>query len=77
MFGGSDMIRLLKRAVASHSKLEMIYINKEKQISQRVIKVLDVEDQTVKAYCYTHRQFRTFNINNILSIGPIQKRRIV
>ncbi|GIN92753.1 hypothetical protein J22TS1_38040 [Siminovitchia terrae] len=68
------MIGLLKRAAGSSQRLELIYINKENKISQRTIKVLAVTESTIKAYCYTKRQFRTFKLANILSIGQIRRR---
>ncbi len=69
------MNALLKHAAGTEQRLEMIYINKNNQLSQRIIKVLDVTDSTIKAYCYHKRQFRTFLLSNILSIGPIRQRR--
>lgn len=69
------MQSLLKRAVGSRQRLEMIYINKNNQITQRIIKVIGVTESTIKAYCFTRRQFRTFNTANILSIAPVRQRR--
>lgn len=72
---GDDMKSLLKRAAESKQRLEMIYINRDNQLSQRTIKVIAVTDSTLKAYCYTKRQFRTFNLANILSVAPVKQRR--
>ncbi|RST60221.1 hypothetical protein D5F11_007115 [Siminovitchia terrae] len=69
------MKSLLKRAVESKQRLEMIYINRDNQMSQRVIKVIAVTDSALKAYCYHKRQFRTFNLANILSVAPVRQRR--
>lgn len=30
----------------------------------------------IKAYCYTKRQFRTFSLENVLSVGPIRRRGV-
>lgn len=65
---------MLIRAIDSQEKLEMIYLSNENKVSQRIIKVLAVSDASIKAYCYTKRQFRTFKLSNILSVGPIRKR---
>ena len=59
---------LLDRAVESQQMLEMIYIANDNQLSQRIIKVLKVTDDSIKAYCNTKRQFRTFKLDNILSV---------
>lgn len=69
------MKSLLKRAAGSRQKLEMIYLNNGGQLSQRIIKVIAVTESTIKAYCYSKRQFRTFNIANVLSIGPVRRGR--
>ncbi|MCJ8008132.1 hypothetical protein ACFFF5_10880 [Lederbergia wuyishanensis] len=68
------MIGIINRAVGTEQRLELIYINNDSQLSQRIIKVLAVTDKAVKAYCYTKRQFRTFKLENILSAGPFHKR---
>lgn len=65
---------ILLRAADSKNPLELIYINNDNQISQRIIKVLGVNDNQIKAYCYTRRQFRTFKLDNILSVAPHRQR---
>ncbi|WP_018663809.1 hypothetical protein [Heyndrickxia acidiproducens] len=67
------MKSLLLNAVESGERLEMIYISEKGEISQRIIKVLNVEDGSIKAYCCTRRQFRTFKLVNILSVGHLRK----
>ncbi|HBZ09095.1 MAG TPA: hypothetical protein DEO65_04295 [Bacillus bacterium] len=69
------MKSLLMRAVESKQSLELIYINRDNQLSQRIIKVIAVTDSAVKAYCYQKRQFRTFNLNYILSVDSVRQRR--
>ncbi|RST75259.1 hypothetical protein D4T97_008370 [Siminovitchia acidinfaciens] len=69
------MTGLLMRAAGSRQRLELIYINKNNQISQRIIKVIGVTESTIKAYCFSNKQFRTFNLANILSIAPVRQRR--
>ncbi|RST59962.1 hypothetical protein D5F11_009660 [Siminovitchia terrae] len=70
------MSGLLKSAAGSSQRLELVYINRDNQLSQRIIKVLAVTESTIKAYCYTKRQFRTFSLENVLSIGPIRRRGV-
>ncbi|KHD84198.1 WYL domain-containing protein [Heyndrickxia ginsengihumi] len=66
---------LLMRAVESGERLEMIYMSAKGDISQRVIKMLNVNSDSLKAYCYTRKQFRTFKLDNILSIVPFRQHR--
>jgi len=69
------MKRLLLNAAETSEKLEMIYISNKGEITQRVIKVEKVGEEYFRAYCYTRKQVRTFNMSNILSIGPLRKYR--
>ena len=63
---------LLLRAVSNGTILEMIYQDCKGNISQRRIKVLSVNDEAFRAYCYTRRQQRTFKLCNILSVGQVR-----
>ncbi|MFC5466767.1 hypothetical protein [Lederbergia graminis] len=63
------------RALGTNQKLELIYINKDNQITHRIIKVLAVTETSIKAYCYHKRQFRIFKIANILSVTPLRRSR--
>ncbi|MCM3110697.1 hypothetical protein [Lederbergia lenta] len=66
---------LLKRAAGTETKLEMIYLSNDGTVSQRIIKVLKVTDESVKAYCYYRKRFRSFKLENILSVGPLRQKR--
>ncbi|KOP79869.1 hypothetical protein ACFFHH_16200 [Cytobacillus solani] len=65
------MRSLLLKAAASGALLEMIYQDCKGNISQRKIKVLSVNEESFKAYCYIRKQQRTFKISNILSVGQV------
>ncbi|PKR82446.1 WYL domain-containing protein [Heyndrickxia camelliae] len=69
------MKSLLMRAVEYDEKLEMIYQSNKGEITQRIVKVEKVGEDYLRAYCFTRNQVRTFNISNILSIGPLRKHR--
>lgn len=66
---------LLKRAASTETKLEMIYLSNDGAVSQRIIKVLKVSDDGIKAFCYYRKKFRTFKLENILSVGPLRQKR--
>lgn len=63
------MFFLLKRAADLKMPIQIIYIDKNNQITQRMIKVLAISDENIRAYCYMKRKFRTFKLSNILSVG--------
>lgn len=64
---------LLKRAALKSETLEMIYQNNKGEISHRVIKIINLKDESFFAYCFTRKQQRTFKLTNVLSIGPVRK----
>lgn len=51
--------------------VEMIYMNNNGEISKRRVKVLSVEGNTFKAYCFLRNTKRTFKVDNVLAFVPI------
>ena len=68
--GGIYMDGLLLRSIEENIPLEMIYLSKDQQISQRKMVVKEVNDEYIRAYCFLRKQVRTFRRENILSIMP-------
>ncbi|KON88930.1 hypothetical protein AF332_20475 [Sporosarcina globispora] len=64
---------ILSRAASNGELLEMIYLDNKGVISQRKVKVLSLDDESFRAYCYARSQQRTFLIRNVLSVGPERK----
>jgi len=56
--------------------LKMIYMNDQGVITERFITVKDFNDKYIRGYCHFRKTFRTFKRSNILSIGPIKKRKV-
>ncbi|UOQ95100.1 hypothetical protein MUO14_09300 [Halobacillus shinanisalinarum] len=65
---------LLNRSAGKKQQLEMIYLDSKGVMSQRIIRVLNVSENDLLAYCYTRRKGRTFKKENILSVGPVWKK---
>ncbi|MFZ3578758.1 hypothetical protein [Virgibacillus sp. DJP39] len=68
------MKNMIIRSIQKKEKIEMIYLSNDNQVSQRVIRVLKINDEMIMAYCYTKRTIRTFKLENILSVGSVRKR---
>jgi predicted DNA-binding transcriptional regulator YafY len=60
---------LLTRAMERREKVEMIYLSAKGEVTQRVIDVVNLNDQHVIAYCHTRKERRLFKIDNILSLS--------
>ena len=61
---------LMERAVISKQRLEMVYISSKGDMSQRMVRVLEVREDTILAFCLARRKVRTFKRENILSLFP-------
>ncbi len=66
---------VLSRALRAKQKLDLIYVDSDGQVSQRVIRVLELREDEILAYCYTRRRVRTFKKANVLSLYPYQRRK--
>jgi predicted DNA-binding transcriptional regulator YafY len=69
------MLRELQRYLAAGNPIELIYLDSRNRITKRVVRLLSIENDVAKAYCYTRRAPRTFQLGNILAVGPIRKPR--
>lgn len=65
---------ILLRAIESQTFIEMIYLKKDGSISQRIIRVKEINQDKINAYCYLRKSYRIFTISNILSLSHVQKR---
>jgi predicted DNA-binding transcriptional regulator YafY len=70
------MIHYLQRYLALGNPVELIYLDSKNIISKRVVRLILIEREMVKVYCYARRALRTFHLQNILAIGPIRKQRV-
>jgi hypothetical protein len=67
---------ILKWSVENQNCIEMIYQNKDKKITQRIIRVLEIKENHIAAYCYLRMARRIFNKDCILSVAtPINRGR--
>lgn len=69
------MHRLLSLYAQRHMPIEMIYLAKDGQITQREISVLHVDGRTIVAFCHLRKMKRTFLLENILSFVPLKNKR--
>ncbi len=53
----------------------IFYIDSTNHITQRIIRVLDVNEKQVLAFCYWRKQVRTFKLDKILSADVLRKRK--
>lgn len=65
-------LNILKRSMRENIKVEIYYIDKNENISQRKIQVRTVNENAITAYCLTKRSVRNFTLQNILACSLIK-----
>jgi predicted DNA-binding transcriptional regulator YafY len=66
---------VLKASLEDHRVVSIIYL-KGIDITERKIKVLDISEDKVKAYCYLRKETRIFKKDNILSAALCNNRTL-
>lgn len=67
------MIGFLTSAMDKKEKVMIYYIDSKGKISQRIIRVVDIDNTKILAYCYYRKQVRNFKIDSILSFGQLKR----
>jgi len=65
---------ILNRSVQLKEKIMLFYIDSTNNVTQRYIRVIRINDDSIIVYCYWRKKARTFKLDNILSVGPSNKR---
>ncbi len=66
------MVDYFLKASRDRNIIINIIYSKGNEITQRDIRVLDIKDGNIKAFCYLRDQLRIFKLENILSAGFIR-----
>ncbi|MGM7634144.1 hypothetical protein [Bacillus sp. Hm123] len=66
---------LLMSSKENRTPLRMYYMNDQGKVTERIITVVSFKDDVIKAYCHWRKQYRTFKVSNVLSVGPLRSRR--
>jgi predicted DNA-binding transcriptional regulator YafY len=65
------VIKELQRAIEHQQHIQIIYLGKEGQTTQRTLRPLAISGDQFKAYCLTRKAPRIFVIDNILAVEPV------
>jgi len=68
-----SMLRDLQRYLARRQPVDIVYIDRSGQLTQRRVRLLRVDANHVRAYCYERRAVRTFSLANILAALPAKE----
>lgn len=68
----------LMKSMKYGESVDMMYMSNGGVISKRRVKVVQVDGDTFRAYCYLRKAKRTFRIDNVLALVPVNtKERMV
>ncbi|GIO24095.1 hypothetical protein J11TS1_26760 [Oceanobacillus sp. J11TS1] len=67
------MIGFFTNAMERKERIMIYYIGKDNHVTQRIIRVVQIEDTKILAYCYYRKQVRNFKMDNILSWGYVRR----
>ena len=67
-------MNLFNRSLQHKEKIMIFYIDNSNNVTQRVVRVISINGDSIIAYCFYRKKVRTFKLNNILSVGPLNKR---
>ncbi|WP_339233766.1 hypothetical protein [Oceanobacillus sp. FSL W7-1281] len=67
------MIGFLTSAMNGKEKIMIYYMDHNNNVTQRIIRVVGIDNEKVLAYCYYRKQVRSFKLENILSCGQVKR----
>ncbi|WP_179134548.1 hypothetical protein [Oceanobacillus timonensis] len=69
------MIGFLTNAIEQKNKVMIYYMDQDYNVTQRIIRVVGIDDKKILGYCYYRKQVRSFKLENILSFGQLKEVR--
>ncbi|OKL37040.1 hypothetical protein [Domibacillus mangrovi] len=66
---------LLLTSLEETMPIELMYMAKDNMITKRRIIVTKINQDYIKAYCFTRKQKRTFKLENILAVAKPRERQ--
>lgn len=67
---------LLLRSLQRREKIVLFYMDEKRNVTQRLVHVIKINDNKIVAYCFLRKQVRTFRIDHILSAGAVSRRSV-
>jgi predicted DNA-binding transcriptional regulator YafY len=64
---------LFLRSIENKEKIIIFYVDSKNIVSQRYIRVIRMNEDSIVAFCYLRKKIRTFNMQNILSAGVLRR----
>jgi len=69
------MQNFLGRAIKEQQPVQIIYLDSNQKITQRMVKPYEVTDQHLRGFCFLRKQMRLFTVDHILAASPQKLKR--
>ncbi len=70
------MEQCIKYSYIEQKPIEIIYLSRQGQFSQRKITVKSIDNGHLVAYCFIRKQMRVFSLSQILSASRSTNKRV-
>lgn len=71
------MISVLQRVAESKEKVQIMYMDKNGKLSQRIVTIINLNDTHAICYCHYKKQRRMFRLENILAASHVYRRKSI
>ncbi|MBY7142610.1 hypothetical protein KFZ56_05855 [Virgibacillus sp. NKC19-3] len=61
-------MKLFNHTIKEKATLEMIYLAANGKVTQRFVRVVEIHNAHMLAYCYSRKRLRMFTFENILAV---------
>ncbi|MBY0098663.1 WYL domain-containing protein [Mesobacillus maritimus] len=68
------MQNFLVRSIKDQQLVQIIYLDSNQKMTQRMVKPYEVTDQHLKGFCYLRKQMRLFAVDHILAASPLKQK---
>lgn len=72
--GRINVKKSIVKAMQYGQIVDMMYMDKNGEVTKRRIKVLNLKGESFQAYCFLRKTKRTFLIDNVLALIPIERK---
>jgi predicted DNA-binding transcriptional regulator YafY len=68
------MQNILFKAIKEQQLVQIIYLDSNQKLTQRMVKPYEVTDQHLKGFCFLRKQVRLFIVDHILAVSPFKQK---
>ncbi|WP_404331263.1 WYL domain-containing protein [Mesobacillus maritimus] len=67
------MQNILVRAIEQQQLVQIIYLDANQKITQRIVRPYEINEKHLKGFCFLRKQVRLFKLDDILAVSPLRQ----